>query len=188
MSRADDLVHEYRQRWMENQAYSFDREVDHCESPIEAVFIAFAMSYLFQPIGEQDRWMRAVDLLEASGLRVESDWHVLGSCSLDERLVLTSQPWLVLDDRKMRLDFALVTSPEFDGGCKLAIELDGHDFHERTPEQAERDKSRDRLLQQHGWQALRFTGREVLRDPLVCLEQCLAFGRARIAAAAKVAR
>lgn len=50
----------------------------------------------------------------------------------------------------------------------LVVELDGHEFHERTKEQAQRDKSRDRQLQALGWKVLRFTGTEVYRDPRAC--------------------
>lgn len=44
---------------------------------------------------------------------------------------------------------------------RLVIEVDGHDFHERTKEQAQRDKKRDRDLQAAGFTVFRFTGREV---------------------------
>lgn len=53
-------------------------------------------------------------------------------------------------------------------GSPFAIELDGHDFHERTKEQAAKDKSRDRLLQTAGWKTLRFTGSEVFKSPFKC--------------------
>ena len=44
---------------------------------------------------------------------------------------------------------------------RLVVEVDGHDFHERTKEQAQRDKTRDRDLQAAGFIVFRFTGREV---------------------------
>jgi very-short-patch-repair endonuclease len=44
------------------------------------------------------------------------------------------------------------------------VECDGHDFHERTKEQAERDRSRDRRVQEMGWRMFRFTGSELYRD------------------------
>jgi very-short-patch-repair endonuclease len=50
----------------------------------------------------------------------------------------------------------------------LFVECDGHDFHERTPEQAERDRSRDRDIQAAGIPVLRFTGREIYRDAGAC--------------------
>lgn len=48
----------------------------------------------------------------------------------------------------------------------LAIECDGHDFHEKTKAQASRDKRRDRELASAGAPVVRFTGSEIFRDPL----------------------
>lgn len=50
----------------------------------------------------------------------------------------------------------------------IVVECDGHDFHERTKEQARRDKKRDRFFQQLGHPVLRFTGSEIYEDPLHC--------------------
>jgi very-short-patch-repair endonuclease len=60
-----------------------------------------------------------------------------------------------------RLDFVLThaRSP-----VRIAVELDGHRYHDATPEAAERDKSRDRVLTGAGWRVLRFTGREIVRS------------------------
>lgn len=54
---------------------------------------------------------------------------------------------------------------------KLVIECDGHDFHERTKEQAARDRSRDRALNAAGFDVFRFTGSELWRDPWGCADQ-----------------
>lgn len=44
---------------------------------------------------------------------------------------------------------------------KLCIYTDGHTYHERTEEQAQRDRNIDRKLQELGFQVLRYTGKEV---------------------------
>lgn len=54
---------------------------------------------------------------------------------------------------------------------KLVIECDGHDFHERTKEQAAADRARDRWLQAQDYTVFRFTGSEIWADPLKCAEQ-----------------
>ncbi len=54
---------------------------------------------------------------------------------------------------------------------KLVVECDGHAFHEKTPEQARRDKSRDRELLIKGYPVMRFTGSEIYQRPLHCAEQ-----------------
>lgn len=67
-----------------------------------------------------------------------------------------------------RIDFAILSEyldrPVF-------IECDGHDFHERTKEQASRDRSKDRKIQEAGMAVLRFTGSEIYRDPGHCAVQ-----------------
>lgn len=53
------------------------------------------------------------------------------------------------------------------------VECDGHEFHERTKEQAKRDRSRDRRLQEAGFRVFRFTGSEIYRDPIGCVREVL---------------
>lgn len=47
---------------------------------------------------------------------------------------------------------------------KTVVECDGHDFHERTKQQAQRDRSRDRWFTTNGYAVLRFTGSEIYND------------------------
>lgn len=54
---------------------------------------------------------------------------------------------------------------------RLIIECDGHDFHERTKEQAARDRAKDRAALLSGQDQLRFTGSEIWRDPWECATQ-----------------
>jgi very-short-patch-repair endonuclease len=65
-----------------------------------------------------------------------------------------------------RLDFAFIGD-----GVKVAVELDGHEFHERTPEQVEKRNGRDADLQSLGWTVIHFSGRQVLRNPEACAER-----------------
>lgn len=64
-------------------------------------------------------------------------------------------------------DFCLRTW-RLDKGPRIVIEVDGYDFHERTPVQAQRDRSRDRYLAKRGATVLSFTGREVWQDAQKC--------------------
>lgn len=67
---------------------------------------------------------------------------------------------------KYRIDLLIFL--EFRGPILVAVECDGHEWHERTHQQAQRDKSRDRVLQSMGLQVLRFTGREIVNDACKC--------------------
>lgn len=76
-----------------------------------------------------------------------------------------------------RIDFA-VLSEYLDQ--PIFVECDGHDFHERTKEQASRDRSKDRKIQEAGMAILRFTGSEIYRDPGGCSVQVVNFVGSRI--------
>lgn len=69
------------------------------------------------------------------------------------------------------VDFLIVTRSVFGDQteARLVVECDGHEFHERTKEQAARDRSRDRALQASGHTVMRFTGSELYRDPMGCV-------------------
>lgn len=64
-----------------------------------------------------------------------------------------------------RVDFTVSSA---DTKKVLVIECDGHDYHERTKEQAARDRKRDRTLTSLGYCVIRFTGSEIWRDPWQC--------------------
>ena len=49
-------------------------------------------------------------------------------------------------------------------GVKLCVYTDGHSYHERTEDQASRDRNIDRKLQELGFQVLRYTGKDVNED------------------------
>jgi very-short-patch-repair endonuclease len=59
------------------------------------------------------------------------------------------------------------------GWRRLIVECDGHDFHERTKEQASKDRGRDRSIQLDGYEVFRFTGSELWRDPIGCANQVI---------------
>lgn len=56
---------------------------------------------------------------------------------------------------------------------KLGIEIDSHLWHEKTKEQVQYHKERERFLIANGWKLLRFTGSEVFKDPFKCVEETL---------------
>ena len=73
-----------------------------------------------------------------------------------------------------RVDFLIHWfEPAYNIDLRVVIECDGHDYHERTKQQAARDKSRDRALQAAGFRVLRFTGSEIYRAPRTCAEQVI---------------
>jgi hypothetical protein len=72
-----------------------------------------------------------------------------------------------------RVDFLLGWSGRPLEHTAIVIECDGHAFHERTKEQAARDKSRDRDLSSEFARVLRFTGSEIYRNPCQCAVEAM---------------
>lgn len=64
---------------------------------------------------------------------------------------------------RYRVDFILKDA-------RLIVELDGHDSHS-TREQLEKDAIRQRYLTRAGYTVIRFTGREINRDPATCVQE-----------------
>lgn len=59
----------------------------------------------------------------------------------------------------------------------IAVEVDGHEFHERTPEQVAYRDRRDRLLQFAGWQVFHFSFKEFTANPKQCVSDVMAYAR-----------
>jgi very-short-patch-repair endonuclease len=78
-----------------------------------------------------------------------------------------SQEVIKVGEKEYRVDFFLAVKHkgEYKG---FIVECDGHDFHERTKEQAKKDKQRDRDLTKAGFTVIRFTGSEIYESPFVC--------------------
>lgn len=98
---------------------------------------------------------------------------------------LQPQHKVVIDGKGYRLDFALdylprrgeVTAERLAAAGlawpRFAVEVDGHDYHERTKEQVIRRNTRDRDLQAGGWIVFHFSGSELHRDPESCIESVM---------------
>lgn len=83
-----------------------------------------------------------------------------------------AQTWLL----DWPVDFAsVVMHPHDFRVAVLAVECDGFPFHERTKEQAAKDRSRDRWLQAAGYWIYRFTGSEIFTAPRRCADDILAW-------------
>lgn len=148
---------EFVLEWMCADLLSLHHHYRNCESVIERMFLsAFIVS-------------------TASGVVVASkslSSTVVRDCMYHYYTVDLQKP---ID--RYRVDF-LVTShwPSSTGdpvNKRLIVECDGHDYHERTKEQAARDRARDRRLHKLGYSTFRYTGSEIWKDVLACAEECM---------------
>ena len=156
MSKHNDL-------WLEFNALAKQREYDKryddagealalCGSPIEASML-FALG-----VSATDRGMdfSAAPLVSEVGadryLKVEQQKEI-GPYRADFLCTLLAWPVCV--------------------ESSIVVECDGHDYHERTKEQAAHDKKRDRFMVARGYRVFRYTGSEIYKDAVRCADEVL---------------
>lgn len=131
--------------------------LEPCQSPIERVMGAALVLYsvamyspeVFQFSGEGAWPVSDAELRDTDGFHVFAQAPVL---------------------KKYKADFLIImrNSGKHAG---VVVECDGHDFHEKTKEQAKKDKGRDREMTLSGVSVLRFTGSEIWAEPFQCANQ-----------------
>ena len=158
------------------------RDIPWGESPIEHLLYAS----LVLVAQREHRCIVAVSRFGKSLLRDGRDYPLSQAQhgeSIMGRINLTAFIEKQVQVAGWRVDFVL-HYPSADGGYdengypvlkRLIVECDGHDFHERTKEQAARDRARDRVAQLEGLPILRFTGSEIWNDPSGCADEILEF-------------
>jgi|TARA_Y100000310_G_C20615952_1_gene780626 very-short-patch-repair endonuclease len=61
----------------------------------------------------------------------------------------------------------------------VLVELDSYLWHGQTPEQFEKEKKRERDLKKAGYDLLRFSGREIMRDVGKCVREAITYTQKR---------
>lgn len=187
-------VDELRRRLAAEAQAKFDLRVDtyseeiqeRCESPIERL-LATQFASLDWELGEGGRLEWQLDPNVDSLEKFKDDLAGLSEDASQFRCGRLLWGWWTgiiapqITIGQWRVDFlAGVVFSGFRGqaeapSCLLAIECDGHDFHERTKEQAARDRARDRQIQALGIGVFRFTGSQIYRDPQGCANEVAAY-------------
>ena len=72
-----------------------------------------------------------------------------------------------------RVDFYIPVVYKNQENKGFIIECDGHEFHQKTKEQVERDNTRMRSLQKQGYEVLKFSGTEIWHNPYKCASEIL---------------
>jgi very-short-patch-repair endonuclease len=149
----DDFDEDYgrvydKQNTLEDRRIQFaNAAVNLCQSPIEQIFLA-ALLWLSYGYGAWiEIWDSTMPFEPPDADVVISPQHQIGDYRVDFAILLNNVPYEQI---------------------RIVVECDGHDFHEKTKEQAIRDKKRDRKLQIAGWKVLRFSGSEIWRDHFSC--------------------
>jgi very-short-patch-repair endonuclease len=76
---------------------------------------------------------------------------------------------------RFRVDFMVVFGDEGDAGPRVAVELDGHEFHDKDKKQRSYEKARDRFLMKAGYTVFHYTGSDVVSDPVRVATEVLLF-------------
>lgn len=99
-----------------------------------------------------------------------------GTITVGRRSELVSRPVYFIEPQveigSYRVDF-LVGLNHLGNDLRqcIVVECDGHEWHEKTKEQAARDKARDRYLSAHVGRIVRFTGSEIFKDCVGCAQE-----------------
>jgi very-short-patch-repair endonuclease len=121
----------------------------NCESPIEMLLAIALNNYTRSRLGYQLEFKHNLDIL-----------------------AITNQFDIAIGEQNFRADFFIAAKlNSIDEVFYFVIECDGHEFHERTKEQAARDKKRDRLLMSNGYHVIHFTGSEIFKSPGTCAQE-----------------
>lgn len=136
----------------------FDAFKRHCESPIEELLLAALFA---------DHRMQEFNVV------------FMGDIAPND-LLTAGETIYIYQQAKVgpyRTDFLILDASvplEIAAPRWMVVECDGHDFHERTKEQARRDKKRDRFFQSKGHKVLRYTGSEIWADAPACATEVYA--------------
>jgi len=103
-------------------------------------------------------------------------WHYLRAdeiCGVtlhpQEKIITNRGAWVI--------DFVVRSKSADEPRGTVAIELDGHEFHEKTKEQVAHDKRRERAIVRAGLPVLRFSGHEIWRDTRKCVQEVIDYFR-----------
>lgn len=81
---------------------------------------------------------------------------------------IEKQKEITCENKKYRVDFFIPVLYLNQENIGVIVECDGHEFHQKTKEQVEKDNNRTRDLQKAGYEVIRFSGTEIWHRPYRC--------------------
>jgi len=153
MKPVEQVIDEQIEIYVEGQRQTLIKFLERCESPLERLF---ALTMVAPAVGSNYFWLQA-EPCEAGWLHGE----VIGAEHIEYRI--EANPTIEANGHKYRPDFlfSFYIPLCYEAAFRFGVEIDGHDFHEKTKSQAEHDNQRDRALLAVDLRLLRFTGREI---------------------------
>lgn len=171
-------------------AYEGRPVAEFVEIDIVQTHLQKAADFVSDRTGPIFRNAMEVSLRHLPSLRFDSPLEVLfwvwwnahlETSLIGDYLSLRPQAEVTVGNQLYRVDFLVEPRPPelaaSDEWRPIAVELDGHEFHERTPEQVAYRDRRDRALQGAGWRVMHFSFREFTGDPSKAVCEVMVFGR-----------
>lgn len=153
----DNYIIEVRERFQDVAAY--------CQSPIESALLA-ELQFMGSGYGDGGGCLLFTPVSELKDFS-----YIFGGLPDMSLAAMPQAKW-----GNYRIDIAIFgQGPARNGQLCMAVECDGHDFHEKTKSQAARDKARDRALTAGGWHVFHFTGSEIYADAEKCAIELTTF-------------
>lgn len=167
MNKADEVYHRILEAKLamirEEETDLFNRLRQDCGSPIEEIMLGILIQL---DVHEHTPTFFSAD--EEDGLAVLLDMKPGARLDADRKDTFDNYPLIVCPQApfgRYRADFMLWMSFSGEPAHVLCIECDGHNYHERTKEQAAHDRKRDREMTTAGIEVMRFTGSELYNTP-----------------------
>ena len=142
------------------------------------------LDWLKRRVGKQfEREVKSLFDLHSVSSPIEQiflmEWHF---SKLDESLDVKLLPQSTVNTPTgtFTLDFLVTPRNDTTSPFRIGIELDGHEFHERSKGQVARDKRRERAIVQSGVTILRFAGSEIVRNARSCVDEVLEYVRTKL--------
>jgi very-short-patch-repair endonuclease len=166
----NEKITEYLKKVREEEEFLISGWLSFCESPIEqrlGLELAYAeVESVYKP--------RPFTLLYDDKDIDIDELEKYAPLHNKTREIHNNQLYLLYNQARIldyRVDFLILYRWKYgsDEIKKIVIECDGQDFHDRTKEQAARDRRRDNDLQLLGFDVLRFTGSQIYKDARGCV-------------------
>lgn len=142
MKQIEELIAHYEVVGAEEMRSNIDAILEQCRSPIEKIMAVMLFRSPWSGFREFFPGSREIAAIKDRMRSMES-------------VVITQYPI-----GPYKVDFLVIfkVGPSF---LSFVVECDGHNFHEKTKQQASHDKKRDRFLQSQGFRVFRYTGSEI---------------------------
>ena len=148
--------------------------VDATESPIEVAML-FALCVTAHEQASNIRYKIANrifgDFEDTPDLLVIEPQAKLGEYRVD--FLLSYQEGIPDHDNPSKLKDGTLIPGVKEVTVHLIVECDGHDYHDRTKEQASKDRERDRELKKLGYEVFRYTGSDIWKNPMLCASEAI---------------